>query len=183
MWRKEMNNKLRVNTKFSMLDYLAIVDAIADEFFDSDGTYQPQIGKINAMRLFYNHCVLHSKFDDKYGHDVEDADDLAEIIADKEFVKMYNRSIHVGSSATLDFRNAYNDAMEIVKHRKSSFGNLSHVLSSALNQLSSNFSNILTDENIEKVSQIAKNMSDEKFNVKSFVEAYAGYLENQESNQ
>lgn len=183
MWRKEMKNKLKINTKFAMLDYLAIVDAIADEFFDSDGTYQPQIGKINAMRLFYNHCVLHSKFDNKYGHDIEDASDLAEIIADKEFVKAYNRSIRVGSNATLDFRNAYNDAMEIVKQRKSSFGNLSHVLSSALNQLSGHFSNILTDENIEKVSQIAQNMSDDKFNVKSVVEAYAGYLENHESKQ
>ncbi|MCD7891640.1 MAG: hypothetical protein LUG26_07845 [Ruminococcus sp.] len=85
---------MTVNTKLSLFDYLAMVENIASEFIDEkSGVYQPHIGQLNAMRLFYNFCVTESKFDDKYEHNIVDAEDMEEIVADEEFIEAFNNAI------------------------------------------------------------------------------------------
>lgn len=175
-----MNSILEVNTKLDLFDYLAMVNEIVLEFFNDDGTYQPHIGKINAMRLFYNQCITKSKYDKKYPHDIVDAMDMVEIVADDVFIAKYNEALAAGSYKNLDFGNAYQDAMEIVNVRKSSFGNAVEIVGSMLNRIVDSISTVLTDENIEKVSQIAKDISNGNISAESIVNAYAERIKSQE---
>lgn len=177
-----MNNNFKVNTSLELFDYLAMVNEIALEFFSEDGIYQPHIGKVNAMRLFYNHCVTYSKFDEKYSHNIIDAMDMIDIVADADFINSYNEAISAGEYMSLDFGNAYKDALEIVTVKRSSFGNAVEIIGSVLNRIAGNISSILTDENIEKVSQIAKEISNGNFSAESIVDAYVGYMKKQETD-
>lgn len=175
-----MNSILEINTKLELFDYLAMVNEIVLEFFNEDGTYQPHIGKINAMRLFYNQCVTKSKYDEKYPHDIVDAMDMVEIVADDGFIAEYNEALAAGSYKNLDFGNAYKDAMEIVNVRKSSFGNAVEIVGSMLNRIVGSISTVLTDENIEKVSQIARDISNGSISAESIVDAYTEHIKSQE---
>lgn len=174
-----MNSDFEINANLELFDYLAMVNEIALEFFSEEGTYQPHIGKVNAMRLFYNQCVTQSKFDEKYSHDIVDAMDMVEIVADADFISAYNESIAAGAYTSLDFGNAYKDAMEIVDVRKSSFGNAVEIVGSMLNRLVGSISSVLTDENIEKVSQIAKEISNGNISAEAVVDAYAEHMKKQ----
>lgn len=171
-----MNNIFNVNTKLALFDYLAMVREIAYGFISEDGTYQPQIGKLNAMRLFYNNCVVKSRFDEKYGHDVIDADSMEEIVADELFIEAFNDAIKCNASIHYDFANAYRDALEIVNVKKTSFGNAVNIIGSMINKIFEGISPLLTKENISIVSQIAKDMSAGKVSAEAIVDAYANNL-------
>ena len=116
--------KIVVNTELSMIDYLVMVNDMVLEYFNEDGEYQPHIGMLNVMRLFYNHCVIESKFDTP--HDIIDAMDMEIIVEDD------------------DFLNAFNDA--IIP--------------------------LLTDEHIDKVSEIARDVASGKLSAEAIVDAY-----------
>lgn len=172
-----MNSIFEVNTKLALFDYLAMVKEIAYEFInDEDGTYQPQIGKLNAMRLFYNHCVIKSRFDEKYGHDVIDADSMEEIVADDGFIEAFNKAIECDGTIRYDFANAYRNAIEIVNVKKTSFGSAVNIVGSMINKIFESVSPLLTEENINIVSQIAKDMSEGKVSAEAIVDAYANRL-------
>lgn len=172
-----MNSILEVNTKLALFDYLAMVKEIAREFInDEDGAYQPHIGKLNAMRLFYNHCVIKSKFDEKYGHDVSDADTMEDIVTDDEFIEEFNNAIRCDGDTRYDFANAYKDAIEIVNVKKTSLGNAINIVGSMINKIFESVSPLLTEENIKVVSQISKDMSDGKVSAEAIVNAYANRL-------
>lgn len=178
-----MNSVFEVNTKLALFDYLAMVRDIASEFInDEDGTYQPQIGKLNAMRLFYNSCVTKSRFDKKYGHDVIDASDMEEIVTDNEFMKAFNEAIIGDGTIQYDFANAYKDAIEIVDVKKTSFGSAVNIIGSMINKIFDSVSPLLTEENIKVVSQIAKDMSDGKISAEAIVDAYADKLAGAEND-
>lgn len=173
-----MENKFEVNTKLALFDYLAMVREIAYEFFnDEDGTYQPQIGKLNAMRLFYNYCVTKSVFDEKYKHDVTDADSMAEIVENEGFIEAFNDAINCDDTIQYDFGNAYRDAIEIVNAKKTSIGNAVNSISATINKLIKNTAPLVTEENINVVSQIAKDMAKGKTSAEAIVNAYANRLE------
>lgn len=175
-----MNNNFEINTNLALFDYLAMVNEIALEFFDEDGVYQPHIGKINAMRLFYNNCVKNSPYDEKYGHDIVDAMDMVDIVADKDFIYAYNEAITIGDYNKLDFGNAYKDAIRMVDVKKSSFGNVVEIIGSMINRIIGTISPVLTDENIKKVSQIAKEISSGNISANAIVNAYAEHMKKQE---
>lgn len=178
-----MSSVLKVNTKLELFDYLAMVNEIALEFFSDDGVYQPHIGEINAMRLFYNQCVTKSKFDEKYSHDIVDAMDMVDIVNDTGFIGAYNEAITSNTYTSLDFGNAYRNAMEIVNVKKSSFGNAVKIVGSMLNRFTDSISSVLTDENIEKVSQIAKEISNGNISAEAVVNAYADHMKNEKAGK
>ena len=172
-----------INTKLSLCDYLAMVNEIVLEFFNEDGVYQPHIGKINAMRLFYNDCVKKSPYDEKYDHDIVDIMDMIDIVADEGFIRAYNEALAADIYTSLDFGNAYRDAMEIVDVKKSSFGNAVETVGSMINRIVTTISSVLTGENIEKVSKIAKEISDGKINADAIVNAYVKHAKKQEDSE
>lgn len=171
-----MNSIFEVNTKLGMIEYLAMVDIIVSEYFQ-DGNYQPHYGNLNAMRLFYNNCVMKSKFDEQFGHDISDASDMIEIVNDSEFIDAYNSAILDNSRYDFNFGSAYRDAMEIVNVKKTSFGNAVDIVGSMLEKLAAKLTDVLNEENIRRVNQIAQDVVDGKLNADAIVDAYATNLE------
>lgn len=172
-----MDTIFKVETKLSLIKYVAMVNEIVLEFFNEDLVYQPHIGMLNAMRLFYNQCVIESKYDDKIGHDVFDATDMVEIVADEQFITHFNKALNVGSTVDLDFGNAYKDAMRIVEFRKSSFGNAIETVSGMISKLIKQASSVLSEDNVEKISKIAQSMDRGEVTADAIVKAYADHME------
>ena len=128
-----------------MFEFIQLVNDIAEAYFE-DGIYQPHIGELNAMRLYYN---------DKNNADIVDAAEFAEIVKDEKFVSEYFAAISERSDK-LDFIQAYDMAMDIVDTKKSSLGNFLDLANSWLSRLG----DVVSQENIDKLSEIAGEIKD-----------------------
>lgn len=158
---KEILEDLRmvVNTNLDIVNYMVVVSKIVEEYFDKEGNYQPHIGKLNVMRWFYNICVKESKFDEEYGHEITEALDLKDIVADEEFISEFNKALSRKKVVKLDFTNAYYDAMEIVNVRKQSFGNAVEIIKNHLAGLVNEVTSLLDEETINSLANIADKIS------------------------
>lgn len=163
------NRKIVINTKLSMVDFLQVVNDIVLEFFSIDGTYQPQIGFLNTMRIFYNACVTESKFE-KY--DIFDALDMEDIVADEEFIDAFNLALKPTHGQRLDFANAYKQAMDIVSNKKTSLNNLIEIIHNMLNTFVNSISEELGEDNIKKIMDIAEKVDTGEITPATIVEAY-----------
>lgn len=169
-----MENKMNlvVDTKLGVLAYVSMVDDIVIEYFSVDGEYQPHIGFLNTIRLFYNTCVKQSKFDDLIPHDFTDVMLVDKLAEDQEFMDAY-RVATEGDLGKMDFANAFTDAMDIVKHRKNSLTSFVDSLKNSMGDLINMMTPALSKENLEAVSQIAKDIGNGKVTAQSIVEEYA----------
>ena len=122
-----------------MFEFIQLVEDIAEGYFDG-GVYQPHIGELNAMRIWYNS----NHPDDE---DVVDATEFAEIIKDEKVVSDYFAAISERSDK-LDFVQAYDMAMDMVVTKKGSAITLLEGVISRLNT-------VLSQENIDKVTALA----------------------------
>ena len=165
------NKKMIVDTNLEIVDFMQVVNDIALEYFNVDGVYQPHIGMLNAMRVFYNVCVKESQFDDEYEHDIFDALDMENIIKDKYFIAEFNNAICV-SCAKLDFANAYTQALEIVENKKTSLGVAIDTIRNLIFKLMDYVDEVFKDENLDRIANIAENISSGKINAETIVEAY-----------
>lgn len=171
-----MENTMVIKKNLSVIDYVTLVNGIANDFFDSEtGEYTPHIGRLNAMRLFYNECVTDSKFD--LPHDFEDALQMDVLVEDEEFIKEFNAAVVGDGVVRLDFANAYADAMEAVNAKKNSFGNAVNIIRKAIEKVSESISSVVTDESLEKLTKIADSVNTNNLSLDSFVKAYSNYLE------
>ena len=82
----ENTTKLVIDTKLDVATYLFLVDNIALEYFAENGTYQPHIGYLNTIRLFYNTCVKQSQYDNSIPHDFVDMSAVNVLANDDEFM-------------------------------------------------------------------------------------------------
>lgn len=171
-----MENTMVIKKNLSVIDYVTLVNGIANDFFDAEtGEYTPHIGRLNAMRLFYNECVTESKFD--LPHDFEDALQMDVLVEDDEFIKEFNAAVVGDGLVRLDFANAYADAMEAVNAKKNSFGNAVNIIKKIIEKFSESISSVVTDESLEKLAKIAEGVNANNLNLDSFVKAYSNYLE------
>lgn len=160
-----------IKKDFSVVDYVSLVNGIVGEFFDSEtGDYQPHIGRLNVMRLFYNECVVESKFD--LPHDFEDALMMDVLVEDEEFINEFNEAIKGYGKVRLDFANAYAEAMEIVNTKKDSFNSMTNTLKTVINSVMEKMSPILSGDAIQKFTEIADNIAKGNIGADAFVEAY-----------
>ena len=167
-----MENTMVIKKDLNVIDFVALVNGIANEFFDSDGEYQPHIGRLNAMRLFYNKCVTVSKFD--IPHDFNDALMLESLIINEEFIAEFNKALKGDGSIRLDFANAYAEAMEIVNVKKGSFGNAVSIIKGAISNIVEMINPVLGSDNIEKFKQIADSFSNGNLSADAIVDVF-GY--------
>lgn len=163
--------KMVVNTNLKMVDYLVMVNEIVLEYFNEEGEYQPQIGTLNAMRLFYNNCVVESKFD--ISHDIVDAMDMEPIVNDDEFIAAFNDAI-IGDcpGICMDFANAYKDALDIVETKKTSIERAVNSVKNMITSILDVINPLLSDEHIDKVSEIARDVSNGKISAEAVIDAY-----------
>lgn len=145
---------MKFETGLSLVDYSVIVENIVDGYFDFDGIYQPHIGQMNAMRIFYNNCVKESVFDEKYPHTISDIMDMQEIVNDTDFIEAFNTAIQLGAMK-FDFANAFDTALSIVDMKKSSVGHVVEIVKKALIDLASELNRVMTPENMESLKMIA----------------------------
>lgn len=164
---------MKINTKLSLFDYFAMINEIVLFFFNEDGTYQPQIGTINAQILFFNNCVIESKYD-QLGHDIVDYEDMQDIIADEEFIEAFRKEIEECPTYSYRFGNAYRAAMEIVNQRKSSFGQGVEIIKSTILEIVGKMNTLFTEDNLELIGKLVKETKDKK--AESIIEALSNNL-------
>lgn len=177
-----MENTMVIKKNLSVIDYVSLVNGIANDFFDAEtGEYTPHIGRLNAMRLFYNECVTESKFD--LPHDFEDALQMDILVEDDTFIKEFNTAVVGDGVIRLDFANAYADAMEAVNAKKNSFGNAVNIIRKTIERVSESISSVVTDESLEKLTKIADSVNTNNLSIDSFVKAYSNYLEDNQNKE
>lgn len=165
---------MSIKTKdiFSIYDYVAIVNSIAQEYFDEFGNYTPQFGLLNAMRVFYNDCVIESKFN--VPHDISKAEDMQIFINDEEFIESFNESIASYGVVKLDFSNAYKDAMDIVNYKKNTNNELVTMIKQEISNISNLLSNLTSNDSIEKLEKIASEISSGNLSSEAIADAVGG---------
>ena len=106
--------KINYDTSMTVIDYAIVVESMASEFYNlENGEYQPHLGMLNVMRVYYNNFYKDEKDDA-----IVDALDMNELVSDEAFIEAFNNTINSCDGFRLDFANAYRDAMEIVETRK-----------------------------------------------------------------
>lgn len=165
------NKQMVVNTELEMFEYLQTVNDIALEYFNIDGKYQPHIGLLNAMRIFYNLCIKESKYDEKYGHDIFDATDMKEIVADKEFIESFYSTLIVEDMG-FNFGNAYKQALDIVEYKKTSLENTVDIIYKAVMNFVEALNSTVSGDTLNTIVDIANKMANGQINSETIVEAY-----------
>lgn len=164
---------MKVDTNLNLVLYTLMVDNIAENFF-SKGEYKPHYGNLNAMRHFYNECVKESKFDEEYPHEIINGFEMADIVADEEFIIAFEQAIFAENGGFgYTFGRAYREALDIVNTKKSSIGNLIEIVSAGINGLVDVVTPAFSEENLAKISDIAKNIANGNLSADAVVDAYA----------
>ena len=113
-----------IDTELDIIQYVGCVDKIASRFFNEELEYEPYIGMLHAMCIFYNLCVKESGFKESVGDEVHDIWEIRDVAKDPEFIKEFNNAIQEQDSFGLNFNNAYKQAMNIVEHKKNPANNI-----------------------------------------------------------
>lgn len=169
-----MNTSFKVNTAFSALDYVVMVEQIAAQHFNN-GEYAPHLGLLNTMKLFYDNCVTESFLDEIIRNAEDKPDDLAAVTmlaANDDFIRVFNNALCTDCKR-LDFANAYADAMKIVDNQKSSMWTLLNIAQNAMNGLVAKIAPALTPENLAAMQKIAKGITENTPTAEAVVNAYA----------
>jgi len=165
------DKKFVVNTKLNLVDYISLVDLLVDDYFDVEGNYQPHIGMANAMRLFYNLCVMQSKFDETLPHDFSDITLVDELASYEPFITAFNSALNCGYF-DFSFGCAYNNAMEIVQQKINPMNKMSDGVNHFLNSLLLLISDVMTPENIGITRDIANDIKSGKLDFTKIMTAY-----------
>ena len=139
---------MTVNTKLDYRNYLTCVNEIADAYFDEEGNFIPQIGRIMSVSVFLDYCVADS------GINPDGEDMIDQIFNSEEILKEFQKAVDSYEEILnpgLTFGNAYLDAMEIVSQRKNSVINEIGILANQIKQT-------LTPEYLENLKKATENI-------------------------
>lgn len=162
---------MEYKNKIEMAEFLAISEIIADGYFNESGEYVPHYGILNAYRVFYNMCVTKSKYDESYGHNITNIDELDEIVSDEEFVKKFETCVNSGAGG-ITFSASFANAMKMVDARKSSIGSAVTLIIDAIQNIADRAKSVMSDENMKNIAAIAKDIGSGKISADAIVEAY-----------
>ena len=123
------------------------------------------------MRVFYNVCVTESPYD-AHQHDIFFLLDLEEIVKDEEFIDAFNDAIANDGKQRISFGCAYKNAMDIVNYRISTLGGAMRILSKVAGKTIDSISELVSEENMNYLSTIAKEITSGKISADSIVDAY-----------
>lgn len=163
-------NKLTINTNFTIAEYVMITEAIVAGYFDDDGEYKPYIGELNAMRLFYNNCVESDI--NGLAHEIEKADEMVDLVNDETFIREFNKSIEYCDGIKLDFSNAFRNALDIIASKQKSLDFIIKPLTSYISGIVADLGSILNQDNIDKMTTISEGVLNGNLNVDAVVDAF-----------
>lgn len=162
-----------IKENIGIVDYSAAVLKMAEGFFNEDGDYCPHFGRINSVGVFYAYFT-----DGKYfGDDV----DIDTMIADEELMNAYNSALYGEIEFRLNFQNAYEDAMDIVRHKTYTITGIIEAIKNLFVRLADTVAPVLTEENIEKLTKISEEITDGKLNADAIVEAFGRAMKQDEA--
>lgn len=166
---------MKYNNKLSLTDYLQVINNIVNEYFDIDTKeYTPQVGEIFAVCEFYNRCVeLEENEKDKI-QPITNIMDAQMLFDNEEFIGRFSSEVdgYYSDDASLTFGHAYRVALDIVENKKSDANAFATALSLGLDAILKSFTDTFTDEKIQKLSEIGKQIMDGKISNEAIVEAY-----------
>ena len=161
---------MKVETNLSLVDFVAVTEALADGYFDDDGAYAPHMGLINAMRVFYNVCVTESKFDNTIPHDFVDIMRVDDLAKDDEFYAAFKDACLLGAyDERFTFATAYEKANDIVEKRCKS---VLYSIGPALEIIAESLSNALSGMNIKEFNDVLDKMRESGIDAKAIWDAY-----------
>lgn len=165
---------MKFNNKLKLVEYLQVVNEIANEFFDENTyEYTPQIGEMFAVCAYFNHCVELEETDDIVIHPIEDIMDMQQLYDNVEFMKHYNEAIlDYDGHISLLFGCAYDQAKDIVEYKKSDANAFATAISSGMGAILKSFRDTFSDEDMAKFTDIAKQITEGKLSSEAIVEAY-----------
>lgn len=158
------NKTMVVDTKLNIVDFVSIVNDIALEYFDEKNNYTPHIGLLNDMRLFYNYCVKESKFDNDIPHNITDAIEMEDIVADAEFIEAFNEALK-SSGYGIDFATARLEGMNIVEQKKTSVFGAVELIRKIISDVVDNMNSVMNPENIDKITSLISTMGNGNINM------------------
>ena len=167
---------MKFNNKLSLVDYLQVVNEIANEFFDMNSyEYTPQIGEIYAVCAYFNYCVELEDTDEIKVHPITDIMDMQQLFDNEEFMEKYNAAVIDNNAITkfsLTFGNAYHQANAIVNYKKNDANSFAIAISSSMNAILNSFRESFSDEEITNFTNIADQIVQGKLSSDAIVEAY-----------
>ena len=177
---------MKFNNKLNLVDYLKVVNEITSDFFD-DETYEftPHVGEINALRAYYDHCV---ELEEGEGEKkpIENIMDMQELYDNidlmSEFVKQTSDIENMDIDLT--FGHAYYNAMEIVSYKKASANSFANATTYAIKSVLDAFKSSFSEEEVNKIYELAKQISSGKITNQGIVDAYESkFLENEDKEE
>ena len=160
---------LNIANKFDVANYLNLVDVLCEGFFFL-GNYSPARGRINAIRHFYNICVLDDI--DDLEHDIQDDIEIDKLLLNEEFMKEFGAEISdINKSNDLTFGMAYHDALEMVNTKKSSLGQITDAILSIVSDFTDKITDTLSEESLQKMEKIAEDIKNGKISEDAITEA------------
>ena len=165
-----MSENFKINTKLSVEKYIEVVENLIDGYFGINGEYIPHMGKINAIRIFYNYCVEETTLDlpEKIVDELECIDKL---VSNEEFMTAYNGELNQVYGRNLDFGNAIFDAEESVRIKARSNNDAFTNLINSISRLTENMGNTLTPETAKALIKISNDITEGKLNPNNIVES------------
>lgn len=183
---------IKYNENLGINEYIFATDKIAQVYFDGDNQYQPHIGLLETMWLFYSLCVTETKYDkdinakldemekarkEKNTDDNKQMFDLTiyqDLFSDDEFIKEFNNVVtsYKKPNYGLTFGSAFRSAMEIVKTKRNSVNSLEYTITKILTELADKFENLISPDKIEELTDIAKRIQTGETAADAVVQAY-----------
>lgn len=183
---------IKYNEKLGINEYIFATDKIAQVYFDGDNQYQPHIGLLETMWLFYSLCVTETKYDKDINVKLDEMDkarkeqksddnkqifDLTiyqDLFSDGEFVEEFNNVVtsYKKPNYGLTFGSAFRSAMEIVKTKRNSVNSLEYTIAKILTELADKFENLISPDKIEELTDIAKRIQTGETAADAVVQAY-----------
>lgn len=184
---------IKYNENLGINEYIFATDKIAQVYFDADNQYQPHVGLLETMWLFYSLCVTETKYDKNIKAKLDEIEtkkkeenekvqfDLSiyeELFSDEEFVKEFNNVVtsYKKPNYSLTFGSAFRSAMEIVKTKRNSVNSLEYAITKILTELAEKFENLISPEKIEELTDIAKKIQSGETAADAVVKAYGEHV-------
>lgn len=183
---------IKYNENLGINEYIFATDKIAQVYFDGDNQYQPHIGLLETMWLFYSLCVTETKYDKDINTKLDEMEkarkeqntdnskqmfDLTiyqDLFSDDEFIKEFNNVVtsYKKPNYGLTFGSAFRSAMEIVKTKRNSVNSLEYTITKILTELADKFENLISPDKIEELTDIAKRIQTGETAADAVVQAY-----------
>lgn len=143
----------KVYDRVGIVEYCAAVNEMVEYFFDEDGNYEPQFGRINVVKVFFNYFVDGDSIKE-YFADIDGEIEIDDIMNSDDCLELFNNELRKGGDYRLNFCNAYREAMEIVNQKKQGWENAARVIVRSVNEILDRISGELSEDKIEKFKKI-----------------------------